>query len=189
MYDYNDAGPQRTFEVIPAGTIAVVEMSIRSGNAGEDGLLKRSKDGGCEGLDAELTVVEGEYAKRKIWSFMVVSGTTDGHAQAADITKSRLRAILESARNIKPADVSEAAKKARTTTRYADFDGIRFMAKLGVEPASGDYKAKNILAEVITPDRKEWHAVQQEPKAKAAPNSGAAGQAAPAQISKPTWAK
>jgi hypothetical protein len=28
-YDYNDAGAQRTFDVIPDGTIAVVEMSIR----------------------------------------------------------------------------------------------------------------------------------------------------------------
>ena len=49
------------------------------------------------------------------------------------------------------------------------------MAKLGVEPAKGDYKAKNILGEVITPDRKEWHPIKQEPKAKAAPNGGAAG--------------
>ena len=38
-------------------------------------------------------------------------------------------------------------------------------AKLGVEPAKGDYKAKNILAEVITPDRKEWHPVEQEAQA------------------------
>ena len=70
----------------------------------------------------------------------------------------RLRAILESARGIKPTDVSEAAKKARVA-EYADFDGIRFMAKIGVEPARGDYKAKNILGEVITPDRKEWHPI------------------------------
>jgi hypothetical protein len=185
MFDYNTAGEQRSFDVVPDGTIAVVEMSIRPGNAGEGGFLKRTKNGDAEGIDAELTVVEGEHAKRKLWAYMLVNGATDGHAQAADITTRKLRAILESARGIKPTDVSEAAKKARIAD-YSDFDGIRFMAKLGVEPAKGDYKAKNILAEVITPDRKEWHAVQQEPKAKAAPNGGSN---TPPQISKPGWAK
>jgi hypothetical protein len=82
MYDYNEAGAQRTFDVIPDGTIAVMQMNIRPGNAGEGGLLKRSKNGDAEGLDAELTVVEGECAKRKFWSFMIVSGTTNGHQQA-----------------------------------------------------------------------------------------------------------
>jgi hypothetical protein len=99
-YDYNTAGEQRSFDVIPDGTIAVVQMNIRPGGAGENGLLKRSKNGDCEGLDVEHIVVEGDYAKRKVWSFMVVSGTTNGHAQAADITARKLRAILESARGI-----------------------------------------------------------------------------------------
>jgi hypothetical protein len=186
MYDYNTAGEQRSFDIIPDGTIAVVEMSIRPGNAGEGGLFKRTKNGDAEGIDAELIVVEGEYAKRRFWDFMVTSGKTGGHAQAGDITVRRLRAILESARGIKPTDVSETAKKARMA-EYADFDGIRFMCKLGVEPARGDYKAKNIVGEIITPDRKEWHQITQEPKAKAASNGGAAGQA-PVQITKPSWA-
>ena len=61
-------------------------MVIRMGGAGEDGWLKRSANGGSEGLDCEFTVVDGEYAKRKIWQFMILSGTTDGHAKAAEIT-------------------------------------------------------------------------------------------------------
>jgi hypothetical protein len=182
-YDYNQTGTQRSFEVIPEGTIAVVQMDIRPGNAGEDGLLKRTKAGDAEGLDAELIVVEGDYAKRKFWDFMLVGGTTDGHAQAADITARRLRAILESARGIKPTDISEAAKKARVA-EYSDFDGIRFMAKIGVEPARGEYKAKNTLAEVITPDRKEWHPINQEAKpATKAPTASIT------PIAKPAWAQ
>src|SRR4051812_32274466 len=112
-FDFNQATEQRTFDVIPDGTVAVVQLNIRPGNAGEGGLLKRSKTGEAEGLDCEFVIVDGPYAKRKIWGFMILSGTTDGHAVAADITRARLRAILESARGIKPADVSEAAKKAR----------------------------------------------------------------------------
>ena len=116
---------------------------------------------------------------------MVLSGTTDGHEEAADITKRRLRAILESARGIKPQDISEAAKAARNA-EFAEFHGLRFMCKLGVEPARGEYKAKNNIAEVITPDRKEWHAIEQQPKSEEAKKGGADN--TPAPITKPAWA-
>ena len=181
--DFNQAGAQKSFDVIPDGTIVVVQMNIRPGNVGEGGLLKRSKNGQAEILDAEFIVVEGDHVKRKFWENMVLSGTTHGHQEAADITKRRLRAILESARGIKPQDVSEAAKAARNA-EFAEFHGLRFMCKLGVEPALGEYKAKNNIAEVITPDRKEWHAIEQQPKPK---DSGPSGNA-PAPITKPKWA-
>jgi hypothetical protein len=183
MTDFNTAGEQRTFDVIPDGTIADLQMRIRPGNAGEGGLFKRSKTGEAEGLDVELTVLEGQHVKRKFWSYMITSGTTDGHAQAADITMRKLRAILESARGIKPTDVCEAAK-AKRVAEYADLDGIRFVAKIGVEPASEQYKAKNVLAEVITPDRKEWHPVEQVARPAAAPQAAASG----TTIAKPAWA-
>ena len=185
MVDYNSAGPQ--WSLIPDGTIVVVQMNIRSGNAGEGGLLKRSKSGEAEGLDTEFIVVEGEYAKRKIFSFMVLSGTTDGHEQAADITRRRLRAIIESVKGIKPTDVSEDAK-AKRNVEYAEFDGMRFLCRVGIEPArqlpNGEsYRAKNILAEVITPDQtKEWRPIEQAPKPPNGPSN------APTPIIKPKWA-
>jgi hypothetical protein len=149
-------------------------------------LLKRSKNSEAEGIDAEFTVAEGEHAKRKFWSFMVVSGTTDGHAQAADITTRRLRAILESARGIKPTDVSETAKQARCATSYSDFDGMRFLCRIDVEPARGEYKAKKILDEIITPDRKEWRPIEQEAKPAADATKYAGNMTT---IEKPVWAK
>src|SRR5262249_6311827 len=42
MVDLNNAGEQRSFDVVPDGTTAVVQMNIRPGNAGPDGLFKRS---------------------------------------------------------------------------------------------------------------------------------------------------
>jgi hypothetical protein len=181
--DFNQAGAQRSFDVIPDGTIVVVQMNVRHGNVGADGILKRSNNGQAEGLDAEFIVVEGEYAKRKFWSFMVVDGATDGHEQAADITNRRLRAIIESVKGIKPTDVSDAAKAARNV-EYSEFSGMRFLCKVGVEPARDGYKAKNILAEVITPDRKEWRPIEQAPKP---PTKGGPGNT-PTPITKPAWA-
>jgi hypothetical protein len=81
-----------------------------------------------------------------------------------------------------PSPSDEAAKKARLAD-YEDFDGLRFVGKLGIEKGTGDYKDKNVLAEVITPDRKEWHAVEQVPAAKPSPASPAT------PIAKPAWAK
>jgi hypothetical protein len=194
-FDYSTADEQRSFELIPSGTNAVIEINLRPGNAGEGGLLTRTKsvdkDGKprppAEALDLEFIIIEGPFAKRKLWGFYVVSGTTDGHEQAADITKARLRAFLESARNIKPTDVSEAAKKARTA-ELTEFDGLRFMGKIGIERGTGDYigKDKNILLEVITPDRKEWHPIQQVPKQREIPLSSGS---AVTPITKPQWAK
>jgi hypothetical protein len=54
--DFNTAGEQRSFDVIPDGEIAVVQMNIRAGNAGPDGLFKHSKNGEAEGLDVEFVV-------------------------------------------------------------------------------------------------------------------------------------
>src|SRR4051794_34123847 len=101
-YDYSAAPEQRGTDLIPDGTVATVQLTIRAGGAGEGGLLKRSKDGGCEMLDAELAVVDGPQVKRKLWERMIIAGTTSGHEKAAEISRAKLRAIIESARGIKP---------------------------------------------------------------------------------------
>jgi hypothetical protein len=188
-FDFNTAKEQSDYETVPAGTIAVIQMNIRAGDVGEGGILSRSKSGEAEGLDAVFTVVEGKYAKRKFFAFMVVSGTSEGHATAGQITHSKLRAILESARGIKPTDVSEAAKKARNAN-YADFDGIRFIAKIGIEKGTNGYRDKNVLEKVITPEMKEWHSIEQPDRsqldARKVPEKEAASSNA---IVKPVWAK
>lgn len=191
-YDFNNAEQQREGGLIPDGTIAVVHMTVRPGNSGEGGWLKRSKDGSSSALDCEFTIVEGQHAKRKFWSLFTVEGTTEGHAKAGEISASRLRGILESARGIRPDDETEAAKNGRRVTSWGDFDGVRFVAKIGVErakPGSG-YKDKNTLDVAVTPDRKDWVKVEQVAKqpAFAAAPSIAAQQTAQAPAGKPAWA-
>jgi hypothetical protein len=168
-YDYSTAPPPRDLELIPAGTIASVQLRIRPGNAGEGGLLKRSAKGDCEMLDLEFVVVDGPYARRKFWSNFVLAGTTAGHAQAAEISRGTLRRILESSRNIHPDDMSDQAR-ARRTADLKDFDNLIAVVRIGVEKGevkkdgSGEnYADKNVIASVITPDKKEWHPVEQPP--------------------------
>ncbi len=142
-------------------------------------------------LNVEFIVVDGQFAKHRLWERFVLAGTTDGHAKAAEISRGKLRAILESARGIKPDDVSPQARAARTV-KLADFDGVRFIGKIGIEKGkdkgngTGSYPDRNVLLQVITPDRKDWHAIEQAPPPKPSDTSSAA--AAPATTSKPAWA-
>ena len=160
---------------------------MRPGQAGDGGWLRRSKDGQSEALDCEFVVLDGEFAKRKLWGLFTLSGTSEGHAEAARISHARLRAILESARGINPDDQSETASKARQVASYSDFDGMIFVGKIGVESAKNGYPAKNTLLEAITPDRRDWHPVEQAPKA-ATGVTAAKPVSAPA-IKRPKWAR
>jgi hypothetical protein len=195
-YDYTNAPPPREMELIPTGTIATVQMRIRPGTTGEDGLLKRSAKGDCEMLDIEFVVVDGPHERRRFWQNFILEGTTSGHAEAAKISRGTLRSIIESARGIKPSDVSPEARAARTVS-LRDFDQIIFIAKIGIErgkpknDGTGEnYSDKNVLAAVITPDRREWHPVEQPPPWNGGdPGGSAAPPTSPAPgIPKPDWA-
>jgi hypothetical protein len=85
--DFNDAGPQRAFDVIPAGTVATLLVTVRPSNAGEGSLLRPSKDGNSAALDCEFTVVNGPFAGRKFWSLFTLEGTTPNHETAATISR------------------------------------------------------------------------------------------------------
>jgi hypothetical protein len=197
-YDYTKAPPQREIELVPHGTVTTVSLKIRAGGAGEGGLLKRSKSGDCEMLDLEFVVVDGPHARRKFWEYLILAGTTDGHGKAADVSRGTLRAIIESARGIRPDDVSPQARQARTV-ELKDIDGMTFVAKIGIEKGkarndgSGEnYPDKNILAAVITPDKKDWHPAEQPPpfNGGSGGSAGSGGATPPVStpIAKPAWA-
>jgi hypothetical protein len=196
MKDFNDAGEQRTNSPIPAGEICVFYSKLKPGGAGEGGWYRRSKDGNSLHLDCEFTVLGGEYDGRKVWTLLTMEGTTTGHAEAAEISLRTLRAVLESARGVRPDDTSDTAKQARQIKDWGDFNGLRFMARVGVRPAEGSYPAKNTLTEIITPDRRDWHNPNDPqqpppagPKGSTAPTPPANGPAPAATPEKPAWAR
>jgi hypothetical protein len=192
MFDFNNAGEQRSFDVMPSGTLVTLQMTIRPGGAGDHKWLKLAADGNSEGLDCEFTVVDGQYAKRKIWALFTLRGTTPGHAEAGEISRNTLRAILESARGIRPDDKSETAQLARKTSSWADFDQLRFMARLGVRPATAQHSARNVLLEIVTPERRAWKKPEQIDRGLFANSPAAAAPAATAPpantIARPQWA-
>jgi hypothetical protein len=200
-YDYSQAPPPRQPDLIPAGTVCTVQMRIRPGGAGEDGILKRSSNGDCEMLDCEFVVVDGEHARRKFWCNMLVNGTTPDQQSMAEVWCRTRKTILESARNINPNDASPEAR-ARYVAELKDFDELIFIAKVGIEKgkpnkSTGEnYPDKNTLAGVITPDKKEYRPIPQSPPFNGGGSGASAGPATggapPSPLSggvpKPGWA-
>jgi hypothetical protein len=77
-FDYSQTDDPRDFsELIPHNTIATTQMRIRPGNAGPNGLYKRTARGDAEMLDCEFVVLDGPYAKRKFWDNFMLAGSTD----------------------------------------------------------------------------------------------------------------
>jgi hypothetical protein len=187
-FDFNNAGNQ--FDVIPENEICTVQMTVKPGGAGQDGWLTRAKDGNSEHLNCGFSVLDGAHAKRKIIMRYTVGGVGDNHEEAVAITRRTLKAILESARGIRPDDKSEAAQAALRTKGWHEFDQLRFVVRLGVEPPKGSYAAKNVVKEIITPERQDWHKVEQvAATAKPASSAPSAAVTPPANvIARPQWA-
>jgi len=196
MINFKTAKTQRNFEPVPDG-LYPLHLTIKPGGTEPDGWGKESKDGQSIGLDMEFTVVEGEGAGRKIFSRLTISGTTSKHEEAAEISKGTLRAILESARGVRPDDMSDAAIQACSVDSYDDMNDLRFLGKVGIQAAQNGYDAKNVLRYVVIPGMKDWHSIEQV-KAAAASSGNSYAQASaartheppapPAAVSKPSWA-
>jgi hypothetical protein len=185
-FDFNTDGDQRSFDVIPDNTVCTVQMTVKPGGAGGDGWLTRAKDGNSEHLNCEFIVVDGAYAKRKFWGRYTVIGAK--HDQAIDISRKTLKAMLESATGIRPDDESDAAKMARMPKKgWSDFDQLRFVVRVGIEPPKNGYEAKNSIREVITPEKQAWKKPDQIDRT--ATTKSAQPAAAPANaIARPQWA-
>jgi hypothetical protein len=169
-YDLNDAQPQTPpiGELIPDGTFAKVRLTIRPGGVNgatpvDAGLLKASQSSDAKMLDCEFTVVEGPYARRKLWqSFTVSGGKLDEKGQSIGwkISKSTFRAMIDSALGLNPKDMSEATRAKRVLPGLRHLDGIVFAARIMVEHASNpQYRDQNRIANVVLPDEPLYAAI------------------------------
>jgi hypothetical protein len=181
-------------DLIPDKTTSVVQLKIKYGD-GTDGVLSRSKSGETEGLNVELTLLEGPYAKRKFFAWLLLFGSTEGQKSMADRNKVLLLRIIDSAKFLTPADKSPEAR-AKRTMDFRDFDGIRFLAEVGIEQGKNGFADKNVITRAITKDRAEW--AERPPIVQTPPDSGSIGGSAPASappppaaasITKPKWAE
>ena len=200
--DFNDAEQQQGFDLIPKGTTVKVRMTIKPGGHDEPaqgwtgGYATESFDTGSVYLACEFVVLEGPFAKRKMWSNIGLQsrkGPTWGQ-----MGRSMIRGILNSARNVHPQDNSPQAASARRIQGFHELDGIEFLARVDVEKdAKGE--DRNVVKLVVEPDHKDYAALMGVPSkshtgggSAVAPAPAAPQQAAtqrPAVPGKPAWAQ
>ena len=157
--DFNNSDNQQSFDVIPNNTLAKVRMQIRPGgyddaNQGWNGGYATKNDNtGSIYLSCEFVVLEGDFARRKIWSLIGLH--SEKGPEWANIGRSFVKAILNSARGVAESDNSEKAQNARRINGLKDLDGIEFVAKISVgKDQNGD--GKNEIKFAITPDHKDY---------------------------------
>ncbi|GHT97580.1 hypothetical protein FACS1894126_1890 [Alphaproteobacteria bacterium] len=151
--DFNTAEAQTEFALIPEGTIAKAILVVKSGNDFSDPFLTRSKNSDSAYLDCEYAVIEGRYAKRRIFDKIGVEGSDAW----INIGRTKIRAILESAKNINPKDASEVAAEARKIKSFDDLNRLEVVIKIGIEiDKGGVYKDKNRVVSIITPDNSAY---------------------------------
>ena len=140
--DFNDA--QSNTNLIPKGTLAKVRLTIRPGgfddpSQGWTGGYATRGSTGAVYLNGEFTVTEGQYARRKI--FTLIGLYSPKGPDWANMGRSLVRGMLNSARGISDKDQSPQAQAARRIGGFADLDGIEFVARIDVgSDAMGEEK-------------------------------------------------
>jgi hypothetical protein len=177
--DFNDADAQQgSFNLIPRGITVPVRMMIKPGGHDDHtqgwtgGYATQSFDTGAVYLACEFVVTDGPFAKRKMWSNVGLY-SPKGPAWA-QMGRSFVRAMLNSARNVQPQDNSPQAAAARRIDSFADLDGIEFLARVDVEK-DGKGEDRNVVKTAIEPDHKDYVPVNGAGKAPGGNTGGGGG--------------
>jgi hypothetical protein len=143
--DFNDAEQQQSFDLIPKGTVARVRMTIKPGafddpaQGWNGGYATQSFETGSVYLSCEFVILEGEFARRKMWSNIGLHSPKGPN----------------SARNIRPQDNSPQAAAARRIAGFHELDGLEFVARIDVEK-DGHGELKNVVKLAVEPDHPDY---------------------------------
>jgi len=166
-FDFNSASEQTSFDLIPKATLVRVRMTIKPGGFDDasqgwtGGYATRSTSTGSVYLNCEFVVTDGEFARRKMWSLIGLHSPKG--PEWANMGRTMVKAILNSARNVQPGDNSQAAQNARRISGFADLDGIEFLGKVDWDKdQNGQDKA--VIKAAVTPDHKDYTAAMGAPR-------------------------
>ena len=190
--DFNSAEEQKNFDPIPSGTLVKVRMTIKPGGHDDQsqgwtgGYATRNVTSGAVYLNCEFTVLEGEFAKRKIWNLIGLYSSKG--PEYGNMGRSFIKGILNSARNLNPKDNTPQAQNARRINGLGDLDSIVFVGRISV--GKDQYRnPKNEITLAVTPEHKDYAAIMgANPNAAPGANQASAAAGA-APNSRPSWAQ
>lgn len=155
-YDFGaaDTNAQGGSELIPDGTLAWAIVTVRPHNADQGICLVPSKSSEGKYLDVELTILEGKYARRKVWDRIGLEGSEKWVARGM----SSVRHILEVGREIQDYKAGNPAYRLGEQTKtngdwvFTELNELRCAVKIGIEPGKDGYQAKNVVRSYLSPN-------------------------------------
>jgi hypothetical protein len=150
--DYSDA--PAAFDTIPDNTEAGIIINVQAGDPGVgDGCIKIAKTG-AHMLNLECTITDGKFAKRKFFQALYMghgegARLTEGQVTGVNMSKQKLRAIVEHAKGFKPTDETPAAIAARKLGSLRDLSGMECRVIIGIEKGSEGFSDKNVIKRVV----------------------------------------
>ena len=160
--DFNGADTQdAAFDLIPANTLVKVCLTVRPGGAGPEGWLTQSKTSPALYLNTEAVVMEGPFARRRIYTRIGFRGKAaggPGDDTYGNRGRAMIRGILESARGVRADDQSNAARAARMIRSLGELSGLEFVGRIGIERDKDkpEDSGRNVIKAAIGADHAEY---------------------------------
>jgi hypothetical protein len=159
-----DDSQNREFTLIPNGTVCRAVIVVKQGDTevpefGSGPWFKKSMSSAAKWMELEFTIIGGEHDRRKFWDRIFVDGDKMGQSgipQAKEIGLRTLKSIVESARNIDPADMSPEAQQNRNISGVFDLNTMEICAKIGIKKGTNGYSDSNRLIAALTPNSREF---------------------------------
>ena len=160
MLDLNNVqvDSNQEFDLIPAGTIARVVLSIKRGSdmiaEFSNEPLFKSNMSGTKWLECEFTVMGGQFDKRKFWQNIMLDGGKVNPETGMPWTKTiglkTIKLMVDSAYGLEPSDTSPEANTRRKLAGLEVLDGVDFCVKIGIEKGTNGYADKNKMVIPLT---------------------------------------
>jgi len=176
MIDFNEVpmggGGGGDFELIPAGTVARVILTMKRGpevipDYSTQPMFKQGQTG-TKWLECEFTVVGGKYDKRKFWQNIMVDGgkinPESGMPWCKEIGIRTFRDIINSTFGLDPNDTSPEAAMKRKVNDLNVLDGAEFCVKVAVEKGTNGYADKNKMMVALAVNSNEYIGSAQVPQ-------------------------
>jgi len=165
MLDLNNVPPMEgvsgDFELIPDGTVVSAIVKLEGGDTeipeyGAGKYFKQSQTTSAKWLPIELTIMGGNFDKRKVWQNIFVDGDArdeNGMSKARKIGLNTIKQMVDSGFGISPKDESDDARAKRASIQGIHMiNGMTICCTLGIEKGNNGYADRNKIKTVLTPD-------------------------------------
>lgn len=169
MINLNDvpasSGSSEAPTLMPDGTIARAYLVFNSDGDtqvpefSQAHVFRKSQNTSAVWLPLELTIMGGQFDRRKVWHNLFVHGDavdSDGVPKARKVGLQTMRDIINSSYALSRNDVTPEAQAKRNIASVDVLDGIEVCVVIGVEKGTNGYPDKNKVKAFIGPDSTDY---------------------------------